>query len=76
MLEKLYSIGAEEICPQAGKFTSENVEEWHRLGFRVRAWGVLDELLMKKAYDAYADGMTVNFQDKLDAYRRTAYALS
>ena len=76
VLEKLYSIGAEEICPQAGKFTSENVEEWHRLGFRVRAWGVLDELLMKKAYDAYADGMTVNFPDKLDAYRRTAYALS
>ena len=40
----------------------------HRLGFNVRAWGISDEATMKQVYDAGADGMTVNFPDKLLQY--------
>lgn len=57
-----------EYCPQAQMITKEKVEKWHKMGFNVRAWGVYDEALMKKAYDAGVDGMTVNFPDKLSAY--------
>ena len=37
-------------------------------GFNVRAWGVKDEELMRNVYDCMADGMTVNFPDKLTNY--------
>ena len=43
----------------------------HRLqaeGFVVRAWGVADDALMRQVVDAGADGMTVNFPDRLLAY--------
>ncbi|MBQ8814894.1 MAG: MBL fold metallo-hydrolase [Lachnospiraceae bacterium] len=60
--------GIDEICPIAKSVTAEQVEQWHRQGFNVRAWGVKDEELMKQVYDAGADGMTVNFPDKLAAY--------
>ena len=58
----------DELCPKAPMITAEKVNEWHRQGFNVRAWGVADEDLMKQVYDAGADGMTVNFPDKLTAY--------
>ena len=64
----LKQIGAEEICPHATKVTPKNVAAWHREGFNVRAWGVHDETLMRQVYDSMADGMTVNFPDKLTAY--------
>ena len=67
-LEKLKAMGAEEICPRASEITSENVAKWHREGFNVRAWGVENEELMKNVYDCMADGMTVNFPDKLVEY--------
>ena len=35
------------------------------MGFNVRAWGVMDEELMRSVYASLADGMTVNFPDKL-----------
>ena len=66
----LKQIGAEELCPNAANVTPENVAAWHREGFNVRAWGVSDETLMRQVYDALADGMTVNFPDKLTAYIR------
>ena len=37
-------------------------------GFVVRAWGVGDELLMREVVEAGADGMTMNFPDRLIAY--------
>ena len=43
----------------------ENVEKWRKLGFGVRAWGVVNQDLMKNAYFSGVDGMTVNFPDKL-----------
>lgn len=57
-----------ELCPKADLLTAEKVAYWHSLGFRVRAWGVTDEDIMKQAYDCGVDGMTVNFPDKLCAY--------
>lgn len=64
----LKQIGAEEICPNATDVTSESVAMWHREGFNVRAWGIKNEELMRQVYDSMADGMTVNFPDKLFAY--------
>ena len=66
----LKELHAEEICPNAPDATPENVARWHQLGFRVRAWGVKNEALMRAVCEAGADGMTVNFPDKLTAYLR------
>ena len=44
------------------------VQHLHAEGFRVRAWGVAHEALMRQVVEAGADGMTVNFPDKLLAY--------
>ena len=68
LISKLIDIGADELCPKGINVTRELVTEWHRLGFNVRAWGISDEEIMKKVYDAGADGMTVNFPDRLLKY--------
>ncbi len=68
VIQTLLQLGAEEICPIGEAITSERVEIWHRLGLNVRAWGVFDEEIMKRVYDAGADGMTVNFPDLLLRY--------
>ena len=62
---KMKDAGVFEYCPKAEIITKEKVDMWHKSGFNVRAWGVFDETLMKNAYDAGVDGMTVNFPDKL-----------
>ena len=62
------TIGIQEICPEAPLVTPALVEDLHSKGYSVRAWGVSNEDLMKAVYDAGADGMTVNFPDKLTAY--------
>ena len=64
----LIDMLADEICPKAEYLTAENIERWHKMGFRVRAWGVSNEELMRRAYDLGVDGMTVNFPDKLHQY--------
>ena len=68
MFEQLRQIGAQEYCPEAHLMTPELVEKWHKMGFRVRAWGVYNEDLMRHACACGADGMTVNFPDKLTQY--------
>ena len=69
LLEKMVAMGFYEICPHAQDATAENVKAWHEMGLNVRAWGVANEALMRQVYDNGADGMTVNFPDKLVAYR-------
>ena len=64
----LEAIGIREICPEAPLVNAALVEDFHSKGYSVRAWGVANEDLMKAVYDAGADGMTVNFPDKLTAY--------
>ena len=62
------TIGIQEVCPEAPLVTPALVEALHGKGYSVRAWGVSNESLMKAVYDAGADGMTVNFPDKLTEY--------
>ncbi len=69
ILEALSQIGAEEICPYGPHITSETVAYWHSRGFHVRAWGIGNEDVMRHVYDAGADGMTVNFPDRLLRYQ-------
>ena len=73
-LAEMKALGIGEICPKAGELTAEDVRRYHEMGFGVRAWGVFDETLMRKVYDIGADGMTVNFPDKLTAYMAQARA--
>lgn len=68
LLLKMKKLGISEICPEAHLTNRDVVKKWHSMGFNVRAWGVYDTNLMKQAYDAGCDGMTVNFPDKLTEY--------
>ena len=68
IIADLKAIGGEEICPKADIVTPEDVIAWHRAGLNVRAWGISTREQMEMVYDAGADGMTVNFPDKLTAY--------
>jgi glycerophosphoryl diester phosphodiesterase len=61
-------LGLIQICPRATSDTPALVRRLHAEGFVVRAWGVADDALMRQVVDAGADGMTVNFPDKLLAY--------
>src|SRR5499426_3361358 len=61
-------LGCTQLCPRASFVTAEIVQRLHIEGFRVRAWGVANEALMRQVVEAGADGMTVNFPDKLLAY--------
>ena len=66
--KQLVDMGAAEICPIGEEITAEKVEKWHKLGLNVRAWGIFNDEIMKSVYDAGADGMTVNFPDRLTEY--------
>ena len=48
--------------------TPELVEDLQGKGLVVRVWGIADEELMRRVIDAGADGMTINFPDKLVEY--------
>ena len=61
-------LGVTQLCPAAQTVTPELVRHLRAQGFVVRAWGVANEVLMRQVVDAGADGMTVNFPDKLMAY--------
>jgi glycerophosphoryl diester phosphodiesterase len=61
-------LGLRQICPRADTVTADLVDRLHAAGFAVRAWGVPNEALMRQVVEAGADGMTVNFPDKLIAY--------
>jgi glycerophosphoryl diester phosphodiesterase len=65
------AVGVRQICPRANRVTPELVRRLHAEGFVVRAWGVVSEDLMRQVVQAGADGMTVNFPDKLIAYLAT-----
>lgn len=66
-MERLVAIGAAQVCPPAALLTAELVALAKSKGLTVRAWGVSDEALMHRAIAAGADGITVNFPDKLVA---------
>jgi glycerophosphoryl diester phosphodiesterase len=62
------ALGLRQICPRADSVTAALVGRLHAEGFVVRAWGVATEALMRQVVESGADGMTVNFPDKLIAY--------
>lgn len=68
VIAALLEMGAEELCPEGRDITPERVAAWHALGLNVRAWGISDTEIMRRVYDAGADGMTVNFPDLLVDY--------
>ncbi len=68
IVEQTLAMGLTQLCPRADLVTPELVTRLHDKDLVVRAWGVSDEALMRKVVDAGADGMTVNFPDKLLAY--------
>ena len=65
------AMGLTQLCPRAGAVTPELVSRLHAEGLVLRAWGVATEDLMRQVVTAGADGMTVNFPDKLLAYLAT-----
>lgn len=69
-ISDMKSIACEEVCPKADLINKENVALWHGYGFNVRAWGVADTNLMERIYDLGVDGMTVNFPDRLEEYKK------
>ena len=69
LIAELQAMGVDELCPRATIVTKEDVLAWHRMGFRVRTWGLTRELMVP-ACESGVDGMTVNFPDRLTAYRK------
>jgi glycerophosphoryl diester phosphodiesterase len=65
------AMGLRQLCPRAGAVTAELVRHLHAEGLVVRAWGVGDEEQMRRVVQAGADGMTVNFPDRLLEYLKT-----
>lgn len=65
------ALGLTQLCPRADTVSRETVRRLHGEGFVVRAWGVSTEDLMRQVVQAGADGMTVNFPDKLLAHLTT-----
>ena len=53
------------FCPRAEKITKQLVDQWHSLELFVRACGVKNTEMMKKAIHADVDGMTFDFPDVL-----------
>ncbi len=60
-----------EICPKGEEITKEEVIEYHKKGYGVRAWGISNEQIMIETFNKGVDGMTVNFPDKLTAYLKS-----
>ena len=59
------------MCPKANTLNPEIVRRMHKEGFTVRAYGVPSEDVMRAVVRSGADGMTVNFPDKLIQYLST-----
>jgi glycerophosphoryl diester phosphodiesterase len=68
VIAQAHVLGCAQLCPHASLVTPGLVQHLHAEGFIVRAWGVANDVLMRQVVDAGADGMTVNFPDKLLAY--------
>ena len=68
MVEQARQMGLAEICPHADFLDTGLVEKLHQKGFMVRAWGVPDEEVMRGVVAAGADGMIIDFPDRLDSY--------
>ena len=64
------ALGLDQVCPRAELTTPLMVQDLHDRGFVVRCHGVYSDELMRHVVDCGADGMTINFPDKLTEYLR------
>ena len=64
-------LGLTQVCPRAELISPEMVSLLHERGFVVRCHGASNEELMRKVVDCGADGMTINFPDKLIEYLKS-----
>src|SRR5688572_25954308 len=71
MIAEARALGINQLCPRAPAVTPALVRQLHAEGFVARAWGVSTEALMQQVVEAGADGMTVNFPDRLIAYLKS-----
>ena len=71
LIAQAHALGVTQLCPRANAVTPELVDRLHAEGFVARAWGVSTEELMQEVVQAGADGMTVNFPDKLITYLKS-----
>jgi glycerophosphoryl diester phosphodiesterase len=71
IIAQAHGMGVTQLCPRANAVTPELVRRLHAEGFVVRAWAVSTNELMQQVVQAGADGMTVNFPDKLIAYLKS-----
>jgi len=76
LIAQAHAMGVTQLCPRANAVTPELVGRLHAEGFVARAWGVTTEELMQQVVQAGADGMTVNFPDKLITYLKSHKYLS
>ena len=63
--------GFTQVCPRADIVTPNIIEILHSKGFVVRCHGIINESLMRHVVECGADGMTINFPDKLIEYLET-----
>ncbi len=68
IIEQALELGLDQVCPRADITTAELVSTLHRHGFVVRCHSVHSEELMRRVVACGADGMTINFPDKLLEY--------
>ena len=68
IIEQAAALSLSQVCPRADITTPELVSALHERGFVVRCHGVYSEDLMRHVVDCGADGMTINFPDKLTEY--------
>ncbi len=68
IIEEALALRLDQVCPRADITTPELVSTLHEKGFVVRCHGVYDEDLMRHVVDCGANGMTINFPDKLIEY--------
>lgn len=59
------NLGIAQICPRADRMDESLVRRLHGEGFSVRAWGISSEEDMRNVVRMGADGMTVNYPDRL-----------
>ena len=68
IIEQAAALGLDQVCPRANITTPELVNTLRDHGFVVRCQGVYSEELMRHVVECGADGMTINFPDKLIEY--------
>ncbi len=68
IIAQALELRLDQVCPRADITTPELAKTLRDKGFVVRCHGVYTEEIMRRVVDCGADGMTINFPDKLIEY--------